>query len=239
MLTAREAYQDSLAHSVRIQVLNDELNRTKAQLQSNNEALSRANLSLKAQATTDPLTSLPNHRPMTMALDQELERSQRYSRPCSILFLDLDHFKALNDSCGHLAGDTVLREMVTPIVQGLRSADVAGRWGGEEFVVLLPETDIEDALIAAERMRQLVSRHSFSIAGGGHLTCSIGVASYPFDANSRDELIEAADRAMYAAKRLGRDQVRAAVDPSVIGFLSEIRRGSSREKPRCGESSKR
>ena len=224
------AYRESLAQAVNTRALNDELKRTKDQLQANNEVLSRTNLNLQTQATTDPLTGLPNHRSMVLALDQELDRSLRYSRPCSLLFLDLDHFKALNDSCGHLAGDTVLREMVTPIVQSLRAADIAGRWGGEEFIVLLPETDIEDALQTGERLRELVSQYRFTVGGGGHITCSIGVASYPLDANSRDELIESADRAMYAAKRLGRNQVRAAVDPSATRFLSEIRKGYSREE---------
>lgn len=225
-----EAFEESVKDSVHMEVLNEELQRTKEQLQSNNAALARANLSLQAQATTDPLTELPNHRSMAVALDQELDRANRYSRPCSLLFLDLDHFKALNDSCGHLIGDSVLREMVNPIMAGLRATDVAGRWGGEEFVVILPETEIGDAVLAAERIRNLVSRHGFTGAGGAHITCSVGAASFPYDAGSRDELVEAADRAMYAAKRLGRNQVRTAVDPSVIAFHSEIRHGSSREE---------
>ena len=225
-----EAYHESLAHSIGMEILNEGLENHQRSAQSNNEALARANLSLQTQATTDPLTGLPNHRSMVLALDQELERSMRYARPCALLFLDLDHFKAMNDSCGHLAGDSVLSEMVTPILAGLRTADVAGRWGGEEFLVILPETELADAVVAAERIRDLVSGHRFSIAGGAHLTCSIGVAAYPYDASTRDELVEAADQAMYAAKRLGRDQVRAAMDPSVVAFLSQIRRASSREE---------
>jgi two-component system, cell cycle response regulator len=224
------AYAESLNDSVRMEVLNEELERTKMQLQAKNDALASANLSLQAQAITDPLTGLSNHRSMVLALDQELDRAARYARPCSLLFLDLDHFKAFNDSCGHLAGNSVLRELVTPILDGLRTADIAGRWGGEEFVVILPETEIGDAILAAERIRNLVSRHSFSTAGGAHITCSIGVAAFPYDAGSRDELVEAADRAMYAAKRLGKNQVRAAVDPSVIAFHSDVRHASSREE---------
>ena len=224
------AYQESMAFLLSLQSLNEELKATKSQLESKNNDLAQANLRLQALATTDPLTGLPNHRSMVAALDQELQRSQRYDRPCSVLFVDLDHFKALNDSMGHLAGDTVLRELVNPIVEGLRTVDILGRWGGEEFVVILPETSMADALSAAERMRSSVARYAFSVGGGGTLSCSIGVATYPYDATDRDELIDAADRAMYAAKRMGRNQVRAAVDPTVVNFMSEIGRRGSREE---------
>jgi diguanylate cyclase (GGDEF)-like protein len=210
--------------------LNEELKVAQDQLQTKNTDLAQTNLNLQAQATSDPLTGLPNHRSMVLALDHAIDQAQRYGRPCSVLFLDLDHLKALNDGCGHLAGDTVLREIVDPIVEGLRSADTAGRWGGEEFVVLLPETDIEDATIAAERIRNFVGQREFSVAGGVRLTCSIGVASYPIDATSRDGLIEAADRAMYTAKRLGRNQVRASEGPGLGDVLPGVRKVSSRDE---------
>lgn len=227
---ATSAFEQSRAHAHSIEKLNQELQATRRQLQLNNTELAKANHLLHQQATTDPLTGLPNHRSMTVSLDRELERSGRYGRPCSLLFLDLDHFKALNDSCGHLAGDSALREMVTPISSGLRANDVAGRWGGEEFVVILPETEPIEAMSVAERLRALVGQHPFAPVAGGHLTCSIGVATFPYDASTRDALIGAADKAMYAAKRLGRDQVRSAVDPSVVAFLTEVRRGASREE---------
>ena len=156
------AYLRSVASAERTHMLNEELHTTQEALQVNNEALAHANLKLQAQATTDPLTGLPNHRAMVLAIDQELERAHRYGRPCSLLFLDLDHFKALNDSCGHLAGDTVLRDLVNPIVSGLRNIDIAGRWGGEEFIVILPETTLDEALIAAERIREAVTCWQFS-----------------------------------------------------------------------------
>jgi diguanylate cyclase (GGDEF)-like protein/putative nucleotidyltransferase with HDIG domain len=224
------AYQESVAFLMSLQSLNDELKITKSQLESKNNDLALANLRLQALATTDPLTGLPNHRSMVAALDQELQRSQRYDRPCSVLFVDLDHFKALNDSMGHLAGDTILRELVNPIVDGLRTVDILGRWGGEEFVVILPETSLADGISAAERIRGSVAKYAFSVGGGGKLSCSIGVATFPYDATNRDELIDAADRAMYAAKRMGRNQVRAAVDPTVVNFMSEIGRRGSREE---------
>ncbi len=223
------AYQESIAHAISVRTLNQELQRTRDELQANYEALAKVHLKLQAQATTDPLTGLPNHRSMVLALDQELERAQRYSRPCSLLFLDLDRFKALNDTLGHLTGDSVLRRIVGPIVDGLRSVDIAGRWGGEEFVVALPETETPDAVRVAERIQEAVAGFPFG-SGVSQLTCSIGVATFPYDAANRDELVDAADRAMYAAKRLGGNQVRSAIDPTVISIDRESRRSGSREE---------
>src|SRR5205823_13538809 len=116
-------------------------------------------------ATTDPITELPNHRALLALLDQELERAQRYERACSLLFLDLDHFKALNDGYGHAAGDTVLREFAGVLGTTIRNMDTAGRWGGEEFVVILPEATAEEALDIAERIRKAVGCFSFEISG--------------------------------------------------------------------------
>ena len=227
---AAEAFEEVQAHAENIERLNERLHQAQAKLQANNGELAKANQLLHQQATRDPLTGLPNHRAMVQNLDQELERSGRYSRSCSVLFIDLDHFKSLNDSCGHLYGDSVLRDLVIPMQSGLRANDVAGRWGGEEFVVVLPETELTEAMAAAERIRSLVAEHQFSNVSGGHVTCSIGVSTCPYDGTTRDELIEAADKAMYAAKRMGKNQVRSAADPSVVAFLSEARRGNSREE---------
>jgi diguanylate cyclase (GGDEF)-like protein len=149
-------------------------------------------------------------------LDQELERAQRYARACSLLFLDLDHFKALNDGYGHAVGDAVLCEFADLVRTHLRGMDTVGRWGGEEFVAILPELSAEDALYLAEAVRTAVAAHTFRIGGGLHLTCSIGLASYPLHAQERDGLLRAADQAMYGAKRFGRNQVRAAHDPAVL-----------------------
>ncbi len=176
-----------------------------------NHALAAANGCLEALATSDPLTGLPNHRALVNALDREVERARRFVRPCALLFLDLDHFKALNDSCGHAAGDAALRELATVARRALRGVDLLGRWGGEEFVALLPEVDGAGALAIAERVRAEVAAHSFD-TGGVQLTCSVGMAAYPVDAETREGLIAAADRAMYAAKWLGRNQVRSAAD---------------------------
>jgi diguanylate cyclase (GGDEF)-like protein len=138
-----------------------------------------------------------------------------------VLFLDLDHFKALNDTYGHLAGDAALRTFGDVALSALRAVDVLGRWGGEDFVALLPEIELADALAVAERVREAVAAQPLEACNGAHLTCSIGVAVYPADATDVDGLVTAADRAMYAAKRLGRNQVRSAGDPAVAA-LDEV-----------------
>jgi diguanylate cyclase (GGDEF)-like protein len=173
-----------------------------------------------ALATTDPVTDLPNHRGLIDRFDQELERVHRYERFCSLLFLDLDHFKALNDGYGHAVGDAILCEFADLVRTQLRDMDTVGRWGGEEFIVILPELPAEDALHLAEEIRTTVATHTFRIGGGIHLTCSIGLASYPWHAQEREGLLRAADQAMYAAKRFGRNQVRAAHDPAVLALFT-------------------
>ncbi len=198
---------------------------TKVQVRT--ASLREANERLAALATTDPLTALPNHRALIDIIDKEIERSHRYNRPASLLFLDIDHFKALNDGCGHAVGDAALIEFGQELQKGLRAIDTLGRWGGEEFVILLPETDGELALEVAERLRASIASHLFEAGGGVRITCSLGAATYSQDALSRSELVHAADRAMYAAKKLGRNQVRAVSDPIVNTLDSAIE--SSRE----------
>ncbi|MDQ2905420.1 MAG: diguanylate cyclase [Chloroflexota bacterium] len=178
--------------------------------------LSQANGLLKTLADTDPLTGLSNHRALLSMLEQEVQPNQSSQRPCAMLFFDLDYFKALNDGYGHAAGDTVLRECAGVVRASVRGTDLVGRWGGEEFIVILPETLVDEALLVAERLRSDVSEHIFTVGGGIHLTCSVGVACYPLHAQDLDALISTADHAMYRAKRLGRNQVRAAGDPAIL-----------------------
>src|SRR4051812_30169001 len=135
--------------------------------------------------------------------------------------LDLDHFKALNDGYGHTAGDAVLCEFASLIRAQLPRIDTVGRWGGEEFVAILPELQADEALALAEEVRAAVAAHTFNVGGGLHLTCSAGIASYPVDAQEREGLLSAADHAMYGAKRFGRNQMRAANDPAVLALFSE------------------
>lgn len=183
-----------------------------------------------ALATTDPVTALPNHRALIARLDQELERAHQYHRSCSILFLDLDHFKALNDGYGHAAGDAALSEFAGLMQTQLRGMDTVGRWGGEEFVAILPERNAEEALHLAEEVRASVAAHIFSVGGGIYLTCSIGVANYPTHAQEQEGLISAADQAMYGAKCFGRNQVRAANDPAVQALRTAGQSEGGREE---------
>lgn len=159
-------------------------------------------------AATDPLTGAFNRREFTAIADREALRSSRYHHPLSILILDLDHFKKLNDTYGHAAGDKALQRFTTLCCNALRNVDIFGRWGGEEFVALLPETDIEGAAIIAERLRKIVAdnvlvynEHKISF------TVSIGIAQYKDAETSIDAPLGRADSAVYDAKKAGRNRI--------------------------------
>ena len=166
---------------------------------------------------TDGLTGLWNYRYFTMTVGKEIERAARFGRPLSLLLLDLDHFKLVNDVFGHPRGDAVLLELAARIRGQVRDVDVLARYGGEEFVAVLPETDQDGASHAAERIRAAVRRRPFG-EDGEHpidVTLSIGVAVYPDHGTTSTTLLRRADEALYAAKRGGRDTWRVAVpDPS-------------------------
>ncbi|HEY6541032.1 MAG TPA: diguanylate cyclase [Ktedonobacteraceae bacterium] len=206
-----------------------ELQRLQKELGAKNRILSETNTRLQALATTDPVTGLANHRALVAALEHELARAYRYRHECSILFLDIDHFKALNDSYGHAVGDSVLRDFASLLRQQIREIDVPGRWGGEEFLVILPETGEQEARLISERARSAVATHAFTMGGGMSLTCSIGIATFPGDAGERDGLVTCADQAMYAAKKLGRNQVRSASDPVTLALRKNDGEQGSRE----------
>jgi diguanylate cyclase (GGDEF)-like protein len=133
----------------------------------------------------------------------------RGTAPLSVIALDLDHFKALNDRHGHQAGDEALAAVGAALRAGVRASDFAGRWGGEEFVVLLPDTDLAGAAEVAGKLRELIAGITVPAAPSG-VTASLGVASLPEHAGSGDELFRAADRALYGAKAAGRDRVHLA-----------------------------
>ena len=173
-------------------------------------ALESAHLHSAARelADLDGLTQLPNRRRFEVDIDGEWERCRRYGRPMSVVMLDLDHFKRLNDEHGHLLGDQVLREVATALNAALRTTDTAYRYGGEELVVLLRETGLEDAVRAAERLRAAVA--ALHITGYQvSVTTSAGVATRQASMSHYTELIEVADRALYVAKRNGRNRVLA------------------------------
>ncbi|MFI5889465.1 diguanylate cyclase [Actinoplanes sp. NPDC051513] len=164
---------------------------------------------------TDPLTGLWNYRYLRESLRREVERASRFGRMLAVLVLDLDHFKEVNDTYGHAAGDAVLGEFARRIRIGLREVDVAFRQGGEEFVVLLPETDAYGGAIVAERLGAVVRDRLVPIEGRGAIpvTVSIGIAVYPEHGADAQRVLQAADDALYAAKNAGRDTYRLA-DPA-------------------------
>lgn len=175
------------------------------------ESTREDNRRLEALATTDPLTRLLNRRALLERLSIEVDRAHRYGSSLSLLLLDIDHFKAINDTAGHLVGDGVLRQLGDLLAYSVRTADVVARYGGEEFVVILPETSSEGGVIFAERLRDTVERHAFDVSNEEplHLTASIGVATFPSPrVESTEDLFARADEALYRAKSGGRNQVR-------------------------------
>jgi diguanylate cyclase (GGDEF)-like protein len=163
---------------------------------------------VQRQASTDDLTGLNNHRFLVDSLDQQVALAERLGAPLALLMLDLDHFKVLNDTHGHHAGDLALSTFARTLVSNIRRADLAARYGGEEFVVVMPNTSAAEAFLVAEKIRVAVSASDISLPGGAavHLTVSIGVAAYPENAESAPELFSRADEALYRAKRTGRQR---------------------------------
>ena len=167
--------------------------------------LEEANRRLEALAGVDPLTQLPNRRVLKERFDQEFARFVRYRRPLACLILDVDHFKRVNDDHGHLVGDEILARVGSKISSTIRKSDLAGRFGGEEFLVIAPETTSSGAATLAERLR-----HAIGSATEGTLprvTVSIGVATTELSTRAADDLLRHADEALYAAKEAGRNRV--------------------------------
>lgn len=187
-------------------------------LQARNRSLSLAHEQLEQLATTDPLTGLPNHASIVKRLDEVLAEAQATRTSCGLVFMDIDHFKAINDRYGHQAGDELLRQFAELAPTCLPLEATIGRWGGEEFVAILPRCSPAEALEVAESIRQCVDHHLHIGNKEINITCSLGVASYPQDASTRESLLMSADKAMYAAKRLGRNQVRSAPEPLVLAL---------------------
>lgn len=182
-------------------------------------SLAMTNLRLREQlieeATRDPLTGLYNRRYLNNRLNQELSRCKRHERPLSLMMIDIDHFKRLNDSMGHEAGDQALRSITRFIGEQIRESDVACRFGGEEIILVLPEASLNHARERATRLLEGISQLSLTTRDGRRmpdLTVSIGLAVYPEHADSGESLINAADQAMYRAKENGRNRVCMAPD---------------------------
>ncbi|MDO8484335.1 MAG: diguanylate cyclase [Candidatus Limnocylindrales bacterium] len=192
-------------------------------------------------ATVDQLTGVLNRQAILAELEKEIDRAARYGHQLSVVMVDLDHFKRLNDSHGHAAGDVMLRQIAEILRTNLRTVDVVGRFGGEEFLVVLPETDVDAAASLAEKLRRLVGRHEIVLQDGfrAAATLSAGVAGGFGGHLELEALVRDADNAMYTAKALGRDQVyvfhelednglvrRAAIAPSARSHAIEVGRAA-------------
>jgi len=175
---------------------------------SNSRQLERSNTQLRHLSQTDGLTGLYNRATWQAFLDTEFQRGKRYGSEASLVMLDIDHFKPINDTHGHPAGDQVIRKISALIKHNLRQPDLAGRYGGEEFAVILPETNLEGARCFAERLRESVEKTRID-CGSVELavTISLGVATLASAHASADHWLEAADRALYKAKESGRNRV--------------------------------
>jgi two-component system, cell cycle response regulator len=170
----------------------------------------------EALSVTDDLTHLYNSRYLNQVLRRETKRASRSGRPLSLLFIDLDGFKGVNDTWGHLFGSRALVEAAAVIRSSARETDVVARFGGDEFALILPDTGGEGAFAVGERIRERIAAHRFLADDrlDVHLTASVGVATLPDVATSADELVQAADKAMYRVKDSGKNGIQAATEPA-------------------------
>jgi diguanylate cyclase (GGDEF)-like protein len=193
---------DTVYRSLRFVLARFENERKRTQLEEELRRLSRF----------DELTGLCNRRYLFDRLTQEMLRARRYGSPLSVLLLDLDHFKHVNDTYGHSMGDTVLATIARIIRDTIRATDIPGRYGGEELCIVLTETRLDGACLVAERLRRRVAAEQFPVTSSDmfHVTCSIGLAQYRDDMKDLGTLLDLADHALYQAKSAGRDCVVAA-----------------------------
>ncbi len=170
--------------------------------------LAQKNKELERLAARDELTGLFNRRKLDENFEKEVARAERYARPLSVILLDLDHFKSVNDTHGHPVGDTILIETANRLRTALRTSDIPGRWGGEEFLIICPETELDTAAQLAERLRREYENLAFPEAG--RLTASFGVAAHQSGRLAKD-ILQSADKALYRAKKGGRNRVESEV----------------------------
>jgi len=206
--------------------------RTKAlqdELRKKNRQLSELLRKVEELAITDSLTGLFNRRHIETILDREWKRSRRYNQCMTIGFIDIDHFKAVNDAFGHKAGDAVLKEFSDVLRKSLRDVDFTARWGGEEFLAVLPCTDRQQGTKVAARLLNDIASHRFRDTGQHAITVSIGLASSDLRIDGWEKLIDLADNAMYEAKRDGRNRVGVAREDSLLPLdRGKDRQGSPR-----------
>lgn len=181
-----------------------------AQFTSLRETIRKSRRKLEILAFIDDLTQVYNYRYLDKRLDEELHRAKRYGTPLSLVYVDIDHFKEVNDRFGHQVGNEVLRGIGKLLKISVREVDLVGRLGGDEFLLILPETDLDQAQIIAERIRQRMEKTIFKSQSGekiDFLRFSLGVSGYPPEVKKKEELITIADKAMYRAKRTGGNRV--------------------------------
>lgn len=189
------------------------------ELEETNKELQGTKELYRKLSVIDGLTGIYNRRYFEEVLNKEFERVKRYSRPISLLMIDLDHFKKINDTYGHPAGDYILKELSNVLSKFVRTVDFVARYGGEEFCVILFETERKDAIRLSERLVKLIDQKKFPAFGNLpelHLTISIGIATYPEDAKTREGLIKKADEALYQAKILGRNRFYFFINEQII-----------------------
>ena len=192
-----------------------EINTFATRLDAAYKELESTNARLKETSFKDEVTGLYNRRFFSLRLEEELSRYRRFNHPVSVVMLDLDGFKAVNDDFGHTVGDDTLREIAQILMKHSRGINVVSRYGGDEFAVLLVETSKAGARLYADRIREVVSKYPFS--HGKVVTASFGVASLPDDeAGTAEDLFRAADEALYTAKRAGKNQVAATPTPQRV-----------------------
>lgn len=207
-----------------VKIAQDELNTQNKLLQKDKALLETLvkertdeleNLNIKLQeqldytnyvASHDKLTSLYNRYMFDESLEKEINRAKRYAHPLSFIIIDLDYFKDINDTYGHQIGDKILIELAKILLENIRDIDIAARWGGEEFVIILPDTDKEQVLSLAEKLRKIIQEHTFekNIA----LTCSFGVTTF-HESDTNDAIFARMDKALYHAKESGRNNVKS------------------------------
>lgn len=193
--------------------LTDELKQIKIELEEKvaerTAELEQAKQVAEQQARIDPLTGLYNRRGLDEISQHEITRARRQNIPLSIIVIDIDYFKQINDTYGHSGGDQVLIQLASLMGVGLRKSDFSARLGGEEFAVLLMDTTTESAISVGEKLRHMVANHSFTISDGvvTHCTASFGISSLMAEDQSFDDLLLRADEALYQAKNSGRNRV--------------------------------
>jgi len=188
--------------------LNNELVTLQRELTRKNIELERLNAEVQRLAITDSLTGLYNRRGFFELSQREVERAKRFGRPFSVIMLDIDHFKSINDTYGHEAGDQVLEKVTARLRDKLRTVDIVGRYGGEEFSILLPESEPAGALEAGERLRRCIADELIETSQGIlKVTISLGLTTLTDNSKTLEELLKFADQALYQAKEAGRNRV--------------------------------